>query len=109
MIAHYWTGAEELFTDENAREAYLFDGESPEPGQTVRLSRLGRSLRTIAERGADVVYEGEIADAIVEEVQSAGGFLTHEDLAEFEPEFVDPVTTTYNGAEVYELPPNNQG
>ncbi|TYT60440.1 gamma-glutamyltransferase family protein [Natrialba swarupiae] len=109
VIAHYWTGAEELFTDENAREAYLFDGESPEPGQTVRLSRLGRSLRTIAERGADVVYEGEIADAIVEEVQSAGGFLTHEDLAEFEPEFVDPVTTTYNGAEVYELPPNNQG
>ncbi|AXR78043.1 gamma-glutamyltransferase [Natrarchaeobaculum sulfurireducens] len=109
VIAHHWTGAEELFTHEHAREAYLFDGESPEPGQTVRLPRLGDSLQQIAKDGADVVYEGEIADAIVEEVQSAGGFLTHDDLAAFEPEFVDPVCTTYNGAEIYELPPNNQG
>ncbi|RQG90453.1 gamma-glutamyltransferase family protein [Natrarchaeobius chitinivorans] len=109
VIAHHWSGAEELFTDENAREAYLFDGESPDPGQTVRLPELGASLRTIAEQGADVVYEGEIADAIVEEVQSAGGFMRKDDLAAFEPEFVDPVTTTYNGVDVYELPPNNQG
>ncbi|WP_049928442.1 gamma-glutamyltransferase family protein [Halopiger goleimassiliensis] len=109
VIAHHWSGAERLFTDDHAREAYLFDGESPDPGQTVRLPELGESLRKIAERGADVVYEGEIADAIVEEIQSAGGFMTHDDLAGFEPEFVDPVSTTYNGVEVYELPPNNQG
>ncbi|NGM69060.1 gamma-glutamyltransferase family protein [Natronolimnobius sp. AArcel1] len=109
VIAYYWQGAEDLFTDDHAREAYLFDGESPEPGQTVTLPRLGESLQLIAEEGADAVYEGEIADAIVEEVQSAGGFLSHNDLADFEPEFVDPVSTTYNGAEIYELPPNNQG
>ena len=109
VIAHHWSGADELFTDAHAREAYLVDGESPDPGQTVALPQLGESLRRIAEDGADVVYEGEIADAIVEEVRSAGGFLSHEDLAAFEPEFVDPVSTTYNGCEVYELPPNNQG
>ncbi|WP_440764758.1 gamma-glutamyltransferase family protein [Natronorubrum sp. DTA7] len=109
IIAHHWEGAERLFTDEHAREAYLFDGESPDPGQTVTMPRLGESLRAIAENGADEVYEGSIADAIVDEIQSAGGFMTHEDLADFEPEFVDPVSTTYNGAEVYELPPNNQG
>ncbi|RQG86211.1 gamma-glutamyltransferase family protein [Natrarchaeobius halalkaliphilus] len=109
VIAHHWTGAAELFTNENARRAYLVDGRAPKPGQTVTLSELGRSLRMVANQGADVVYEGEIAAAIVEEVQSAGGFMRHDDLAEFEPEFVDPVSTTYNGAEVYELPPNNQG
>ncbi|WP_226006665.1 gamma-glutamyltransferase family protein [Natrinema salinisoli] len=109
VIAHHWTGAEELFTDAHAREAYLFDGESPEPGQTVRLPKLGNSLRTIAEQGADVVYEGAIADEIVSEVRAAGGLMTRDDLAGFEPEFVGPVSTTYNGAEVYELPPNNQG
>ncbi|EMA47077.1 gamma-glutamyltransferase [Halobiforma nitratireducens] len=109
VIASHWTGAEELFTDAHAREAYLFDGESPDPGETVTLPELGESLRKIAEQGADVVYEGEIADAIVDEIQSAGGFMTHEDLAAFEPEFVDPVSTTYNGTELYELPPNNQG
>jgi gamma-glutamyltranspeptidase / glutathione hydrolase len=109
VIAHHWRGAEELFTDDHAREAYLFDGESPDIGETVTLPRLGQSMRTIAEGGADAFYEGEIADAIVEEIQSAGGVMSHEDLAEFSPEFVEPVSTTYNGTEVYELPPNNQG
>ncbi|NHN49760.1 gamma-glutamyltransferase family protein [Halostella sp. JP-L12] len=109
VIAHHWSGAEDLFDDDNARAAYLFDGETPDVGQTVRLPELGRSMELIAEEGADVVYEGEIADAIVDEVQAKGGFLSRDDLATFEPEFVDPVSTTYNGAEVYELPPNNQG
>jgi gamma-glutamyltranspeptidase / glutathione hydrolase len=109
IIAGHWAGAEELFTDENAREAYLFDGEAPDVGQTVTLPRLGDSLQRIADEGADAFYEGEIADEIVEEIQSAGGFMTHEDLQEFSPEFVEPVSTTYNGVEVYELPPNNQG
>jgi gamma-glutamyltranspeptidase/glutathione hydrolase len=109
VIASYWDGAEELFTDPNAREAFLFDGEPPSVGQQVTLPKLGRSMQRIAEEGADVVYEGEIGAAIAEEVQLHGGFLTVDDLADFEVEWPDPVSTTYNGATVYELPPNNQG
>jgi gamma-glutamyltranspeptidase/glutathione hydrolase len=109
VIAHHWQAAETLFTDENAVEAYLTDGIAPGVGDTVRLPHLGESLRTIAEHGADVVYEGEIGEQIAAEVQSKGGFLTREDLAAFEPTFPDPVSTRYNGAEIYELPPNNQG
>ncbi|ELY97228.1 gamma-glutamyltransferase [Natrialba chahannaoensis JCM 10990] len=109
VIAHHWSGAEELFTDENAREAYLFDDESPDPGQVVTLPKLGESMQRIADEGADAFYEGDIADAIVEEIQAAGGGMSRDDLASFEPEFIDPVETMYNGATVYELPPNNQG
>jgi gamma-glutamyltranspeptidase/glutathione hydrolase len=110
VVSSQWAHGEEIFETEHARAAYLVDGErAPTPGETVRLPRLGESLRKVADRGADVVYEGEIAEAIAAEVQEAGGFLTVEDLAGFEPEFVDPVTTTYGGCEVYELPPNNQG
>jgi len=109
VIASHWAGAEELFTDDHAREAFLFDGDAPEVGETVTLPRLGESMETIAERGADAVYEGEIAEAIAGEVRSRGGFMTVDDLADFEVEWPDPVSTTYNGAEVYELPPNNQG
>jgi gamma-glutamyltranspeptidase/glutathione hydrolase len=109
VIAHHWSAAEDLFDHPNAREAYLFDGDAPSVGDTARLPQLGHSMERIAQRGADAVYEGAIADAIVAAVQERGGFLSHEDLAGFEPEFVDPVSTTYNGAEVYELPPNNQG
>ena len=109
VIASQWTHAEELFDSDHAREAYLFDGDSPDVGQQVTLPELGASLERVAEAGADAVYEGAIGEAIVEEVQSAGGFMTTDDLAAHEAEFLDPVRTTYNGAAVYELPPNNQG
>jgi gamma-glutamyltranspeptidase/glutathione hydrolase len=110
VIADAWSQGEELFEDAHARQQYLVDGErAPEPGETVRLENLGESLQAIAEEGADVVYEGYIAEAIAEEVQSHGGFLTVEDLADFEVEFPEPVSTTYGDSEVYELPPNNQG
>ena len=110
VIASGWKHGEELFESDHAREAYLIDGErAPEPGETVHLERLGESMRAIADEGADVVYEGYIAEAIAEEVQHEGGFLTVDDLAAFEVEYPEPVSTTYGDAEVFELPPNNQG
>ncbi|MUV58544.1 gamma-glutamyltransferase [Halogeometricum sp. CBA1124] len=109
IIAGAWTHGEELFQTDNARDAFLFDGEAPDVGQTVTLPKLGATMERIADEGADVVYEGEIAEQIAAEVQSQGGFMTVEDLADFEVEYPDPVSTTYNGVEVYELPPNNQG
>ncbi|WP_323675360.1 gamma-glutamyltransferase family protein [Halorubellus sp. PRR65] len=109
VVSAQWAHAERLFTDDHARDAYLLNGHAPDVGEQVALPKLGRSLERIAEAGADVVYEGAIAEAIASEVQSKGGFMTVDDLAAFEPEFVDPVSTTYDGVEVYELPPNNQG
>jgi gamma-glutamyltranspeptidase/glutathione hydrolase len=109
VVSAQWQHAEDLFDDDHAREAFLVDGEAPGVGQTVRLPRLADSLERIGERGADAVYEGEIADAITTEVQSKGGFMTVDDLAAFEVEWPDPLSTAYRGAEVYELGPNNQG
>ena len=63
-------------------------------GQTVRLPNLAESSERIAADGADVVYEGSIVDAIIEEVRSNGGVLSKRDLCEFEPKFVQPVSTT---------------
>jgi gamma-glutamyltranspeptidase/glutathione hydrolase len=109
VVAEQWRHGEERFTDEHAREAYLFDGEAPGVGQSVTLPKLGRSLETIAEEGAETVYEGGIGEAIATEVQEQGGLLTTDDLADFEVEWPEPVSTEYRGAEIYELPPNNQG
>ncbi len=109
VVSAQWQHGEELFDDEHAREAYLFDGAAPSVGQTVRLPKLGASLERIAEGGADVLYEGEIAEAIAAEVQSKGGFMTVDDLAGFEVEWPDLLSTTYNGAEVFEMGPHNQG
>jgi gamma-glutamyltranspeptidase/glutathione hydrolase len=104
-----WTVAEALFDEDDAREEYLLDGRSPETGEVMTLPDLGSTLSTIASAGADAFYQGDIADRIGEAVRERGGLLTADDLADFDPEYVDPVSTTYRGAEVYELPPNNQG
>ncbi len=109
VVAAQWRHAEGLFTDDGARTAYLFDGRAPSVGQTVRLPELAGTLERIASEGADVVYRGEIGEAIADTVQDAGGFLTREDLAGFEVEWPDPLSTTYGGVEVFELGPNNQG
>jgi len=109
VIADMWTVAEALFDEADAREEYLIDGRSPETGEVMRLPDLGSTLATIATEGADAFYEGALADRIGEAVRERGGLLTADDLAGFDPEYVEPVSTTYRGAEVYELPPNNQG
>jgi gamma-glutamyltranspeptidase/glutathione hydrolase len=109
VVAAQWEHATALFTDDHARDAYLFDGRSPTVGQRVRLPALGRTLERVGEAGADVVYEGRVAEAIVDAVRSEGGLLSTADLASFEPEFVEPLSTRYGGCEVYELPPSNQG
>jgi len=109
VVSAQWQHAEDLFTDENARDAYLFDGDAPDVGQTVRLPELGATMETIAAEGADVVYEGAIAEQIADEIQAKGGFMTVDDLAAFEVEWPEPLSTTYNGVEVFELGPHNQG
>ncbi|WP_276273714.1 gamma-glutamyltransferase family protein [Haloarcula litorea] len=110
VIASAWAACEPTLRNDAAREQYLVDGErAPEVGERMALPQLGDTLATLAEAGADPFYEGAIADEIVATVQDAGGLLDHGDLAGFEVEFPDPVSTTYDGAEVYELPPNNQG
>jgi Gamma-glutamyltransferase len=109
VVAAQWRHGEDIFTDEHAREAYLIDGHSPAVGETVRLPELGETMERLAAEGAEVIYEGEVGAEIARTVQNAGGFLTVDDLADFEAEWFDPLSTTYGGVEVFELGPNNQG
>lgn len=109
VIAYHWKSADDLFTSSHARETFVPNGTTPTPGDRVKLPALAESLERVARKGADAFYEGQLADAIVSTVQDAGGFLTHDDLAAFEPTFVEPVSIDYHGTTVYELPPPNQG
>ncbi len=70
---------------------------------------LAASLRLVGERGRDAFYKGPIAKSILKLSQEQGGFLTAEDLADFQPEWIEPVSTTYHGWTIYETPPNSQG
>lgn len=89
--------------------AFLPNGTYPKVGQMFRNPDIANSLRMIGQKGADVFYRGPIADAIVKISEENKGFMTKADLADYKPEWVEPVSTTYHGWRVYETPPNTQG
>ncbi|UWG46325.1 Gamma-glutamyltransferase [Halanaeroarchaeum sp. HSR-CO] len=109
FIAEKWKHADELFTDDYARDTFLPSGRPPTPGEHIELPDLAATFSTIAADGADGLYDGPLGERIVETVQEAGGLLTMADLREFAVEYPEPISTTYRGVEVFELPPNNQG
>lgn len=88
---------------------YLIDERAPRPGEIFRQPNLARTLRTLARDGRDAFYKGEIARAIVDYCEKNGGFISLADLAAQKSEWVDPISTTYRGYTVYEIPPNGQG
>ena len=110
VIASYWKDALEWVSqDPEGRKVYLPGGKAPEVGQVFQNHDLAKALRLIASNGADAFYKGEIARAIVSTSQSLGGTMAADDLAEFTPEWVEPISTKYRDWTVYELPPNGQG
>ncbi len=110
IIASYWKdAAETLAYDPEAQRVYLPNGKPPAVGQVFQNHDLAKALRLVAENGADAFYKGEIARAILSTSQSLGGTLAADDLADFSPEWVEPILTTYRDWTVYELPPNGQG
>jgi gamma-glutamyltranspeptidase / glutathione hydrolase len=108
--AEYWHGAEPfLRKDEILSRTYLIDGQAPSVGEVFRNPDLARSLELVANGGRDAFYKGEIAAKIVALSQQLGGAMTAADLADYSSEWVQPISTTYHGWAVYEVPPNGQG
>ena len=91
-------------------ELFLPDGEPLREGDLVVQEELADSLATIARDGPrGGFYEGPIAEGIVDDLGTEGSPLTADDFAEFEAEWVEPLSTTYRGYTAYEFPPNTQG
>ena len=110
VIADTWGGlSDKLNGDANAAATYLPNGRAPRAGEVFRNPALARSLRLIAREGSSAYYSGRIGDAILETSAKLGGAMGAADLREFRPEWVEPISTTYRGWTVYELPPNTQG
>jgi gamma-glutamyltranspeptidase/glutathione hydrolase len=109
-IAHYWArSVPRLSAFPGFSAQFTIDGRAPRKGELWRNPNLANTLETIARRGRDAFYKGEIAQRIGAFFAAHGGFLSAEDLAAHEGEWVDPVSTNYRGHDVWELPPNGQG
>ena len=109
-IAYYLDRSKEIFKQyPNFPEVWMKDGETTRKGDIFKNPQLANTLEIIAEKGRAGFYEGEVAKTIADFIQAQGGFLTYEDLANFNSEWVEPVSTNYRGYDVWELPPNGQG
>lgn len=110
LTAAYWERGVQLQLSRAPGGAELtIDGRAPRPGEIFRNPGLGRTLRRIAEGGARAFYQGEIAAAIANQVQKAGGCLTEADLADHTSTWDNPISVDYRGWRVWECPPNGQG
>lgn len=110
IVANIWSGAEGVFKQQAGfAHTFLPNGEAPHAGEVFRNPELARSLEEVGREGRDAFYRGRIAQSILKLSRSEGGTMSAADLAEFQPEWVNPISTTYRGWTVYELPPNGQG
>ncbi|MEK5444818.1 gamma-glutamyltransferase [Fredinandcohnia sp. FSL W7-1320] len=90
-------------------DTFAPNGRAPEIGEVWRSPDHASTLRSIAETNAESFYRGELADKIDQFSNAYGGFLRKEDLADYQPEWVDPIKVNYRGYDVWEIPPNGQG
>ena len=114
-IAHYWNlsvprlskwpGYAEQFTVVDAKG----ERRAPRTGEMWKNPNLAGTLEKIAQGGRDAFYKGEIAHTIDAYFKANAGFLSYDDLAAHQGEWVEPVSTNYRGFDVWELPPNSQG
>jgi len=110
LTAAEWQGSEEhLGAEPESARVYLHDGRAPRVGETFRNPDLANTYRQLAAGGRDAFYAGDIATAILSASQRRHGALAPADLAEYEAEWSVPLSTTYRGWTVYEMPPNGQG
>jgi gamma-glutamyltranspeptidase / glutathione hydrolase len=88
---------------------FLVKDEVPPEGEIIRQPDLGQTLKAVVTDGAEVFYQGWIAQAIVDTVKKDGGVLTLEDLKSYKPIWREPLVGSYRKRTVITMPPPSSG
>tara|TARA_Y100000741_G_scaffold40624_1_gene28303 strand:- start:936 stop:2609 length:1674 start_codon:yes stop_codon:yes gene_type:complete len=110
LVAYYLEGSANRFKNyPNFSNVWMKNGRTPNKGEIFTNKELATTYKKIASSYGQDFYSGDIAKSIADFIQSQGGLLTIKDLANFEPEWIEPVSSNYRGYDIWELPPNGQG
>ncbi|MFS1512310.1 gamma-glutamyltransferase family protein [Chengkuizengella sp. SCS-71B] len=90
-------------------DTFAPNGRAPKIGEMWGSIEHAKTLKSIAETNGESFYRGELAQKIISFSRLHGGYLSEEDLAEYQPEWVKPILLNYRGYDVWEMPPNGQG
>jgi gamma-glutamyltranspeptidase/glutathione hydrolase len=85
------------------------DGRALAPGETLRQRDLADTLAAIAREGPRAFYQGETAERLVAAVRAAGGLMTRDDLARYQPIEHAPAAGSYRGYRIISMPPSSSG
>lgn len=88
---------------------YLSEGRPQREGARLVQADLARTFEQIASLGARVFYEGDVARRICDALAAAGSPMRAEDFAGYHAQWVEPISTTYRGHDVVQMPPSTQG
>ena len=110
LIAYYWEkNVERIGHYPGFSDTFLVNGKAPKKGDVFKNPGLAVTYEKIATGGRDAFYKGDIARTIDVYMKEQGGFLSYQDLASHQSEWIAPVSANYRGYDVWELPPNGQG
>lgn len=110
IVAQDWQRAARVLGEiEDFAAAFLPGGRAPREGERVVFPDHARTLREILASGGESFYRGALAERIVAHAEAGGGLLTAADLAEHEVQWCEPITASWAGHELQEIPPNSQG
>ena len=96
--------------DQGVKATFLLDGiRTPAAGEWFVNPDYANTLKLIAARGPQVLYRGALGEQIAARVQALGGYLTPNDFARYQATWVEPMSVSFKGYQLWELPPNGQG
>ena len=90
-------------------DTFAKNKRAPRAGEIFKCEDLARSLEKIAESETEDFYNGELADKIDAYSRKFGGFIRKEDLENHKAKWIDPISVSYRGYDIWELPPNSDG
>jgi gamma-glutamyltranspeptidase / glutathione hydrolase len=85
------------------------DGSPPKSGDTIIAKNLAATMKSLGDNPVASFYHGEVAAALVAFMKAHGGFISNADLAQYRPDWRDPIRRRYEGYEVYAMPPPSSG
>lgn len=100
-------GKEEVFEEWFSTFAPL--GRPYKVGELIKLENHANTLEAIGKTNGDAFYTGILADAMDRDSKFFNGYLSKEDLMDYDTEWVTPIHVNYKGYDVWEIPPNGQG
>ena len=101
--------ADKLRREPEAARIFLPGGAPPQAGEILPRPDLAATLRTLQEEGWEQLYTGALSRRIVGFLLERGGLLMPNDLADYLPEWTQPISARYQNLEVQAFPPNTQG